>query len=123
MSVIGQVAQVASYITTIAAAVVLLVRPLRERVVGMKKAQEEQRLLLEKAQKEQRELLNKTQDGQRCLLRSDMLRIYYRHKDERKIRQYEYENFLMEYEAYKALNGNSFVEYIYNEMREWEVGT
>ena len=60
-------------------------------------------------------------EGQRCQLRSDMLRTYYRHKDEKKIRQYELENFMMMYQAYKALKGNSFIDIIHNEVIEWEV--
>lgn len=62
-------------------------------------------------------------EGQRCQLRSDMLRTYYKHKDDKKIRQYELENFMLMYKAYKALKGNSFVEKIYNEVIEWEVET
>ena len=51
--------------------------------------------------------------GQRCLLRSEMLRIYYHNRDKAEIRQYEYENFVMLYEAYKKLRGNSFIDKIY----------
>lgn len=50
-----------------------------------------------------------------------MLRIYYRHKDSEKIRQYELENFVFLYKAYKALKGNSFIDKIYNEVMSWEV--
>ena len=39
--------------------------------------------------------------GMRCQLRSDMLHIYYQYKDEKKIRQYELENFVYLYKAYK----------------------
>ena len=39
------------------------------------------------------------------------------------IRQYEYENFLYEYKAYKALHGNSFIERIAREVAEWEIVT
>ena len=60
-------------------------------------------------------------DGHKCILRSDMLRIYYRHREAETIRQYEYENFVLEYEAYRALGGNSFMEKIYNEVKTWEV--
>ena len=67
--------------------------------------------------------LNKIRKGQRCQLRSDMLRIYYSNKGEEKIRQYEYENFVMLYEAYKALKGNSFIDKIYSEVKKWEVIT
>lgn len=62
-------------------------------------------------------------DGVKCLLRSDMLQIYYRHKDTGKLRQYEYENFVMLYEAYKALGGNSFIDKIYKEIQDFEVET
>lgn len=67
--------------------------------------------------------LNKIRKGQRCQLRSDMLRIYYSNKDKEQIRQYEYENFVMLYEAYKALKGNSFIDKIYSEVKKWEVIT
>ena len=59
--------------------------------------------------------------GQLCQLRSEMLRIYYHHREEERIRQYEYENFVLMYEAYKALKGNSFIDKIYSEVKTWEV--
>ena len=65
----------------------------------------------------------KVSNGQRCLLRSDMLSIYYHNREKKTIRQYEYENFVMLYEAYKALKGNSFIDKIYSEVKEWEVVT
>ena len=60
-------------------------------------------------------------DGALCQLRSEMLRTYYRHHETEKIRQYEYENFVMAYEAYRALGGNSFITKIYDEVKTWEV--
>lgn len=62
-------------------------------------------------------------EGQRCQLRSDMLVIYYRRKDEKRIRQYERENFGKLYDAYKALGGNSFIDDINREVKTWEVVT
>ena len=67
--------------------------------------------------------VEKVMAGQRCQLRSEMLRIYYRHREEGQIRQYEYENFIKLYEAYKALKGNSFIDKIYEEVKTWEVIT
>ncbi len=67
--------------------------------------------------------IRKNANAQKCLLRSDMLKIYYHNKDGRIIRQYEYENFVFLYEAYKALKGNSFIDKIYDEVKEWEVIT
>lgn len=63
----------------------------------------------------------KVSNGTKCLLRSEMLRIYYHHRDSGTIRQYEYENFVYLYEAYKKLRGNSFIDKIYSEIRTWEV--
>lgn len=60
-------------------------------------------------------------EGIRCQLRTEMLRTYYRHKDERKIRQYEKENFEHNFNAYIALHGNSFIQDIHNEVKKWEV--
>lgn len=61
--------------------------------------------------------------GQMCTLRSQMLDIYYKYKDSGKIRQYSYENFIKLYESYKAMGGNSFIDKIYEEIREWEIIT
>ena len=65
-------------------------------------------------------LIVKITNGQKCQLRSEMLQIYYHNKDNRTIRQYEKENFMLLYEAYKALKGNSFIDTIYDEVRKWE---
>lgn len=63
----------------------------------------------------------KISNGTKCQLRSDMLHIYYANRESKTIRQYEKENFVMLYEAYKALKGNSFIDDIYKEVRTWEV--
>lgn len=65
--------------------------------------------------------VSKVANGQKCLLRSDMLTIYYNNRETQKIRQYEYENFVLLYEAYKALKGNSFIDKIYEEVHSWEI--
>lgn len=61
--------------------------------------------------------------GIKCLLRTEMLRTYYHNKDEGKIRQFELENFIALYKAYKALKGNSFIDKIHKEVMSWEVET
>ena len=88
-------------LSTIATACMLFIKPLRERLLGTKQAME----------------------GQRCLLRSDMLHTYYKNKDAEIIRQYELENFLLEYQAYKALKGNSFIDSVAQKVKAWEVQT
>lgn len=67
--------------------------------------------------------MRKIQNGNLCLLRSEMLTIYYRNRERKSIRQYEYENFLALYAAYKAQHGNSFIDKIKREIDEWEVVT
>lgn len=63
----------------------------------------------------------KIANGTKCQLRSDMLEIYYNNRDTKIVRQYEYENFVMLYEAYKALHGNSFIDKIYDEVQKWQI--
>ena len=63
----------------------------------------------------------KIKNGMKCQLRSEMLQIYYHNHEKKIIRQYEYENFVYLYEAYKSLKGNSFIDKIYSEVKEWEV--
>ena len=60
-------------------------------------------------------------DGMKGLLRHNMMHTYYRHREEKQIRQYELEEFEAEYKAYKALHGNSFVDKIHEEVMSWEV--
>ena len=80
----------------------ILVKPVREWVFGLKEIRE----------------------GQKCILRSEMLSIYYEGKDhEDRIRQHEYENFVLMYKAYKAMKGNSFIDKIYQEVQKMEVIT
>lgn len=66
--------------------------------------------------------VSKIANGTRCQLRSEMLRIYYAHKDKGVIRQFEYENFMMLYESYKVLKGNSFItDKVYPEVKKWKI--
>ena len=67
--------------------------------------------------------VKKISDGAKCQLRSDMLRTYYHHADEKQLRQYEMENFMLCYQAYRAMGGNSFIEQVYREVKDWKVVT
>lgn len=60
-------------------------------------------------------------NGIKCLLRKDMMDAYYHNHENAALREYEKKNFLYEYEAYKALNGNSFIDDIAKQVREWEI--
>ena len=65
--------------------------------------------------------IKKISTGTKCQLRSEMLRIYYHNIKAGEIRQFEYENFVMLYEAYKALKGNSFIDKIYEEVKSLDI--
>lgn len=65
--------------------------------------------------------IGKIAQGTRCQLRSEMLQIYYRNREKGTIHQYEYENFVFLYEAYKTLKGNSFIDKIYKEVQTWDI--
>lgn len=60
-------------------------------------------------------------NGIKCLLRSEMMHTYYDNKDSGKIREYELQNFISSYKAYKVLKGNTFIDIIYKEVITWEV--
>lgn len=83
----------------IATCAALLIRPVREWLLGTEALRE----------------------GQRCLLRSEIVRLYYRNHAQRQLREYEYRNLEQCYRAYKTLKGNSFVDHVYGEMQEWEI--
>ena len=101
-SAISMILQICSLITSLAAAIAILAKPVREKLFGTKSIE----------------------DGQRCMLRAEMLSIYYEGKDnEDKIRQYKFENFVLMYAAYKALGGNSFIDKIMREVEKMEVIT
>lgn len=110
MEVFTQIAAICGSITTIAAAVTLLVKPIRNRVLGIQALKDEQD-----------KKMDALTEGVKCLLRTDMLNIYYAHNEEDTIPQFEFENFVFLYQAYKTLGGNSFIDRVYEEVKKWEV--
>ena len=88
-------------VASIISSAVILIKPLRDRVFGF------------------HDIIN----GIKCLLRSEMLRTYYKHRAEKQIRQYERQNFIIAYRAYKALGGNSFIDDIFEKVSKWETVT
>lgn len=95
----GQLADRAGDLCQILACGALLVRPVREWLLGTEAMRE----------------------GQRCLLRSQIVGLYYRNHDKKQLREYEYRNLEQCYKAYRTLKGNSFVDHIHEEMQEWEI--
>lgn len=97
MEYLKNAAIIIGYLTTIAGAVAFLWKCLREQ--------------------------KKIREGQKCQLRTAMLSTYHKNKDARRLRQYEAENFVMMYQAYKAMGGNSFIDEIYEHVTKWDVET
>ena len=91
--------QWAKDIASLATCAALLIRPVREWIMGTEALRE----------------------GQRCLLRAEIVRIYYRHNDDRQLKEYEFKNMQQCYEAYKTLKGNSFVDKLHTEMLDWTI--
>ena len=60
-------------------------------------------------------------NGIKCLLRKDMMDTYYNSIQDKTLHEYEKKNFLLEYEAYKALGGNSFIDDVCKVVRDWSV--
>lgn len=96
---ITQLAQILSSIMVILSFMSLIIKPVRDRILGIKAIR----------------------DSQKCLLRSQMLSTYKANKHDKIVSQYELEDFIFCYKAYKALNGNSFIDRIYDEIKTWEV--
>jgi hypothetical protein len=71
--------------------------------------------------KEQAQELSFIKEGNKCQLRSELLKIYYHCIEKGEIRQYELENFITLYKAYKALGGNSFIDRIYQDVIKFRV--
>ena len=99
MTLLYTVSAVCGAVSTILTAAILLIRPVREWLLGQQDVRE----------------------AQKCSLRNDMLHIYYKCKESKQIRQYELENFILLYRAYKRMGGNSFIDRIYEEVITWEV--
>lgn len=96
---LATIVQWAKDICAIATCAALIIRPVRERLMGTEAIRE----------------------GQRCLLRSELVRLYYRHQDEKQLREFEYKLMDQCFKAYKALKGNSFIDHICGEMYKWEI--
>ena len=96
MESLSKLAALCSEITVILAALAMLIKPIRNKLLG----------------------LDKLTDALKCQLRHDMLHTYYRHREDHTIRQYELEDFLFFYRGYKALGGNSFIDRIKSEIDE-----
>ena len=69
-----------------------------------------------------KETVEKLKDSERCVLRTNILRIYNKYLPTGEIPAYEFETLSKDYHSYKELEGNTFVDDIWNIMsQEWRV--
>lgn len=57
----------------------------------------------------------------KCTLRNDILDIYDRCKESRKITHYQLQSIMYSYDRYKKLKGNSFVDEIVDRIQDFEL--
>lgn len=60
-------------------------------------------------------------DAVKCLLRNDILNIYDRCKDNKKITKYQLQSVHLSYSIYKKLKGNSFIDEIMEEIKDFVI--
>lgn len=105
-----KIALLSSACLSIISILVVLLKPICGEIRGSKARKEV-------AQKQEQ----RQDETDRCLLRSSLLELYYRHAEEKKLKQYEFENAGYLYRQYKVLGGNSFVDKLWAEMQEWQI--
>jgi len=107
VSVLLIISIIASTVVSVAACLTVVIKPFREWAFGIKQRNKD---------------VESQNEGVKCLLRSEITRIYYVHLESRELREFQFENLEKLYLAYKALNGNSFIDKIYKEMKdEWTI--
>ena len=57
----------------------------------------------------------------KCLLRNDILNIYDKCKNNKKITRYQLQSVHLSYAIYKKLKGNSFIDEIMEEIKDFEI--
>lgn len=59
--------------------------------------------------------------GTKCSLRNDIVEIYEQCKPKKQITKYQLETVCLSFEEYRKLKGNSFVEKLVEEIKEFEI--
>lgn len=110
MEILSTLSVIFGLITSAFTLSIMIIKPFRNWILGIKK---------EKQDKEKEETFKR--DTDKCLLRDRILSLYYQNCEQQSLKIYEYENICYMYKQYKALGGNSFVEKIWNEIKNWRV--
>lgn len=110
MEIITNIALVIGVLTSVFNLTMMIVKPFRNWILGVKQDK------IEKEKQEQRRI-----ETDKCLLRNNILEIYYNNLEKKELILYEYENIAYMYNQYKALEGNSFVDKIWEEIQSWKI--
>ena len=94
-----EIVNAASGIVCLITLLSLLIKPVREWLLGIKEQK----------------------DGIKCLLRAEIVKMYYKHQDDEVLHEYEWAMLDACYQAYRRLKGNSFVVKLYEEMKTWTI--
>ena len=62
------------------------------------------------------------EEGIKALLRENMTQVYYRYKKDKVMPYYEKESWYLQYESYKKLGGNSFIDELKDEIDKFQIG-
>lgn len=128
IEVIKMIGSIASSSLAFISFMVLVFKPIRTKFINWIKrtsnANQTSELLNEikelKTMLEENRLNAKLQsDASLCLLRKDITQLYYKYPKD--VPTFERENLVKMYKSYHALNGNSYVDIIYEEMMKLPV--
>jgi hypothetical protein len=65
--------------------------------------------------------MNAQREATKSLLRSEMVKSYYKYKEQKAMPYYAKEAWYSNFEEYRKLKGNSFVEDMKHEIDEWDI--
>lgn len=75
-----------------------------------------------KLKKEKEEKLeaeeNALKEGVLCLLRSELIKYHTKYMEEGSITMHGYQNWMLMYKAYKALDGNGMIDHMWQDIEE-----
>lgn len=97
-------------VTTIITLLLLCIKPFRSWFLN-----------LQDRRKKEEKKENNRDEAMKCSLRNIITQFYYSHNQTKTMKQYEFENIDRIYLAYKRMDGNSFVDKIWEEIQEWTI--
>ena len=126
--VVKTISMLAGYIITITTCLLLFIKPIRIKIAdSFKKNQDDEELRkivfeMNNNLSKHMEIGELQNEALLAILRDHITEAYYKYKDVKRISTYKRESLIKEYTIYHKMNGNSYVDVIYEEMlNDWEV--